>query len=949
MTIPNTARKAGPLLGTGSQTAWPFTFKVFAAGDVQVTIANSAGTETLLVLGTDYSVTLNSNQETSPGGTVNYPISGAALPVGSVLAIIGDLDYDQPLDLPSGGNFSPLALENQLDRATMQIQQLKEEVDRSAKLPPTSAESVEALVDDLQRIADSADNLDTVADNIADITAVANDLNEPVSEINTVAGAIANVNAVGSNITNVNTVAGISANVTTVAGIAANVTAVAAIDDDVTAVAGVAAAVTAVAAIDDDVTIAAANVADITNFADVYQGPKASDPALRNDGSALQVGDLYFNTTNDEMRVYGGTLWKSGFVGTVAVQNFSGNGSTTAFTLTTAPGGENNTQIFIGGVYQQKDQYSVSGTTLTFSTAPTTGTNNIEVVTISTLALGETDASLVSFVQAGTGAVERTAQGKMRETVSVKDFGAVGDGVADDTSAIQTGVNACVVAGQVLFMPAGTYKVTDTINIPSFTQIVGEHKNMNAKGYGVEPRGTKISFEPTSAKSLFVASGTPPFGTFRSSYSIENLYIVGNSTNSSGNSIYAIDVDSIVASTFQNLAIQHFRTGIRCDATINNRFEFVRVINCYVQCILYDGGTATTDVWEQCYISNAPIGVQTNGVCLGIRFNNCIFETLDNYGVNLIKEVFGWSFVNCYAEDVPATNNANGAMFRVGYDGTTLAAGQQLSVIGGLYGGRNAGAVGAMLDVDFTDGVTLGGFQVSRYTNVVKTSANTQTNQVVATGWVSSSVTTQVSDLTKMVGMWGTGVINGSARNAQRANIYVLYANDIRSNIGMTGNINFGCASVTLGSTGGYVAPNADNSLSNGLSNLRWSVIYAATGTINTSDARSKQQVRDLSGAERAVAIRCKALLKAFKFNDAVESKGDKARIHFGVLAQDVDTAFAAEGLNAADYALFCYDEWEAQPEEWDEDGHLIRKAQDAGNRYGVRYEELLAFIISAL
>jgi hypothetical protein len=433
---------------------------VFAAADVAVTIANSSGVETPLVLNTDYSVTLNGNQDTSPGGTITYPISGAALPSGSKLSIVGDIDYDQPLDLPSGGNFSPIALENQLDRATMQIQQLAEGLSRAAKLPVTNSEDPATLVADIVRLADSADNIDTLVANLADITTVADDLNEPVSEINTVAVNIANVNAVGSNIANVNTVAGISANVTTVAAIDDDVTAVAGVAANVTTVAGVSAAVTAVAAIDDDVTIAAANVADITNFADVYQGPKTSDPALRNDGSALQVGDLYFNTTNDEMRVYGGTLWKSGFVGTVAVQNFSGNGSTTAFTLTTAPGGENNTQIFIGGVYQQKDQYSVSGTTLTFSTAPPSGTNNVEVVTISTLAIGETDASLVSFVQAGPGAVERTAQAKLREFVSVKDFGAVGDGVTDDTAAIQLALNHIHMYGGNLYIPLGNFKIT---------------------------------------------------------------------------------------------------------------------------------------------------------------------------------------------------------------------------------------------------------------------------------------------------------------------------------------------------------------------------------------------------------------------------------------------------------------------------------------------------------
>lgn len=139
MTTPSTARKAGPLLGDDSATAFPFTFKVFAVGDIAVTIVNTLGQETTLAYGVDYNVTLNANQETSPGGTVTYPISGDPLPTGHRLVILGDLDYDQPLDLPSGGNFSPLALENQLDRTVMQIQQLAEQAGRSIKAPITDS------------------------------------------------------------------------------------------------------------------------------------------------------------------------------------------------------------------------------------------------------------------------------------------------------------------------------------------------------------------------------------------------------------------------------------------------------------------------------------------------------------------------------------------------------------------------------------------------------------------------------------------------------------------------------------------------------------------------------------------------------------------------------------------------------------------------------------------
>ena len=65
---------------------------------------------------------------------------------------------------------------------------------------------------------------------------------------------------------------------------------------------------------------------------------------------------------------------KSSISGTNTVlDSFNANGSTTAFTLSLAPGSENNTQIFIDGVYQQKTDYTVSGTTLTFDAAPANG------------------------------------------------------------------------------------------------------------------------------------------------------------------------------------------------------------------------------------------------------------------------------------------------------------------------------------------------------------------------------------------------------------------------------------------------------------------------------------------------------------------------------------------------------------------------------------------------
>lgn len=123
-----------------------------------------------------------------------------------------------------------------------------------------------------------------------------------------------------------------------------------------------------------------------------------------------------------------------------------------------------------------------------------------------------------------------------------------------------------------------------------------------------------------------------------------------------------------------------------------------------------------------------------------------------------------------------------------------------------------------------------------------------------------------------------------------------------------------------------------------------------------TSDARDKEWIGDLSDAELRVAKRLSSLVGLFKWKEAIKEKGeDKARIHAGVTVQSVIAAFEAEGLDAMRYGVVGYDEWEATDEiideVFDEDtGELIRReliepAREAGNRYGLRPDELWAFV----
>lgn len=142
---------------------------------------------------------------------------------------------------------------------------------------------------------------------------------------------------------------------------------------------------------------------------------------------------------------------------------------------------------------------------------------------------------------------------------------------------------------------------------------------------------------------------------------------------------------------------------------------------------------------------------------------------------------------------------------------------------------------------------------------------------------------------------------------------------------------------------------NADNYASLGSSTNRWSTVYAGTGTINTSDERMKQDIRDLTEVEKTTALTIKSKLKAYRFKDSVAEKGDNARIHFGVLAQEVKNIFEINGLNGFNYGVLCYDSWETIPAEFSNDGELLREEVVAGDRYGIRYDELFAFIIAAL
>lgn len=136
----------------------------------------------------------------------------------------------------------------------------------------------------------------------------------------------------------------------------------------------------------------------------------------------------------------------------------------------------------------------------------------------------------------------------------------------------------------------------------------------------------------------------------------------------------------------------------------------------------------------------------------------------------------------------------------------------------------------------------------------------------------------------------------------------------------------------------GEITPLIDNEVSNGSSSHRWAQVYAKSGTINTSDAREKSVPILINEFSETLKIEPDAILDAwgevsivaFQWLDMIEKKGsNKARWHFGVIAQQVRDAFELHGIDGTRLGLLCYDEWNAEYAPVLAEREVIKQTQD--------------------
>jgi len=754
------------------------------------------------------------------------------------------------------------------------------------------------------------------------------------------------------------------------------------------------------------------------NSNDILNAKEVNASSLRLDGVLVSASSL---------NAAGATLYSD---------NYTGDGSTVSYTMSYQPFIKDNTQVYIDGVYQNKAGYETSGTTLTFSEAPPLN-SNIEIVVARSLDVAGTSSANVDYNQGGIGAVTTTVENKLQEFISVKDFGAVGDGVTDDTAAIQAAIDSLPSAtseydparyangGGTVYFPDGNYKITSPVVISHNITLLGSSSG-----------GSKISASANIdlIQIGYIDTGVADYGIV--SPSVRNLQLDGGGAAEAAiTNRYGAVSNPVTHGLFEDLAIYGCKVGMHFFGGWNNTFRNIQIRS--------EDYNATTSegiigiIGETVTVGNTygPSGHQVVAQVAAGGFNNNVFDTvvtvyMRRMGVHIraisAAHAYANKFINCnfeqilkqgtpqtYAPYTDTTATPEGLSSQtLKWQGQAVG----LHLLGRIAAfsvdtcyfeaiansGTTTGGVGVSID---DCGITFGGGSSKAYSNsITENFFNSNCEMPVLVGrsqqtTISSNAvllavgggyfvdsgstkTVLVNELLGNVDASSTGAydwLQGDAgigiNSAKRSNAYVTVNTEANTGVdiyrsGSTVNFNgirfrdgtnandFG----RIGWNSGVIRhealtsfdfyingtrnlyadatrlfPNPDNAMTLGTAGNRWSVVYAATGTINTSDENEKQDIASLEAAELATAAAIKGLVKKFRFKDAVSAKGDQARIHVGVIAQEVKTAFEANGLDAEKYGIFCSDTWTDE------------ETGEEKTRLGVRYEELLAFIIAAM
>lgn len=596
--------------------------------------------------------------------------------------------------------------------------------------------------------------------------------------------------------------------------------------------------------------------------------------------------------------------------------------------------------------------------------------------------LTQVAAWLVTYLAPYTGAVSRLLSAKLADAVSVKDFGAVGDGVTDDTAAIQRAVDSLQGTGGTVRVPSGNYKLSASqlpeqydnygVAVPANTGCIILRKGVSLIG---EAGCTRLFTTNTSATLIYMIA---PVGNVVQGLELDGGWSAGAAGGNNG--IFTLGTqagdNACERVTFLDLYIHNVASyGL---ALQNGNPKGVNISRIRVDNIGADGldlkargglvslarGNNVSDVWVSRYNQrvdgSAAIDVRGIWNLRGITATDFGGDSTKNYvgirmrtkpvpsdpqqvadkttitGFTIIPTIgsaaASISGIECGSDDTHVSNgyvedcthgiiyfgNANGSAIRGTITDVTSVNARQ-------YGFRSvAGTQGTSFKGCVDIGAASAGFRIE--------GDNTNTDACAG----SLSVSAGALPTFRQSGCrFGASWVVTERQNDTSVSVTAKgTAADIALRLSVKGNSFVG--------VNADIRPDSANTRYVGSGSLPLAGGFTQAAFTVTSDERAK--TRPLVVDDSILDAVAEIDFSQYQYIDRVLEKGDDgARWHFGAVAQRCVEAFERHGLDAHEFAFLCYDTWGYSPAEvHPETGAVLVPEILPGNRYGIRYEELL-------
>jgi len=544
--------------------------------------------------------------------------------------------------------------------------------------------------------------------------------------------------------------------------------------------------------------------------------------------------------------------------------------------------------------------------------------------------VNEDTAYSIQYIPPQTGGVSRTVNSKLSDLVSVKDFGATGNGSTDDSAALQLAIDS----GASLYFPEGSYKcanLTQSTTGQRFYALGNVKIIKNANGPILTASGSYLEFNGLSfyggdsSATTYTGNNLTVTGNHPVFINCSSQWAVGRALLATGAHVQIIGTNGIYQTTDATATGYDIEIGVSGTVTLYHQLYGIYTSQS-------TGGIKFIDAGSQSIVGGQ-IGKLYIAKGTGPAGSNGGMVTNTRITGNVTVELSSANFTG-----VQFSSSATTITLAAGTSGCSIDASNSTAFAYVNNGNANnliqrKTSAGGVVGWTYGDSTWVG------ETTVDSSGNYTFGGSIQIPNAASFKALDSTASLISMLNLSAGDDIIIGANNG--ANYCAVNSGSVGVFLGVGGSSIIQCKSTTL-------MPVADGTINLGAVANRYATVYATTGAINTSDARSKQQISSLSECERAAAVDLKSALRKYKLNDAVDKKSDAARIHMGIIAQDVVDIFSKHGLDAHQYALLCYDKWESSPAIMNGDD-IISAAVEAGDRYGIRYDELLAFIISAM